>query len=86
MDSISPLFQPPSQIKVICISCISKSVFQGTLVPRGFLQTNKQKGSFGYQLWATLSWKFTKIRQPIKGFEKTYRKVNMYDFVYPNIS
>ena len=30
--------------KVICISRISKSVFQGTLVPRGFLRKKKKKG------------------------------------------
>ena len=71
--------------KVICISRISRSVFQGTLVPRGFLWNKKKKKSVGgrscgHQLWATLSWKFTRIRQPIKGFEKTCRKENVYDF------
>ena len=36
--------------KVICISRISKSVFQGTLVPRGFLRKKKKRGGV---LWSS---------------------------------
>ena len=65
--------------KVICFSRISKSVFQGTLVPRGFLRGKKKKDLVAINS-EQLSWKFIKIRQPIKGFEKTCRKENVYDF------